>query len=411
MTLSADTLGDQESACENADYEDARTSTMSRMSGPVTILGLDDDVLREIFSWSTASVDQVWGVGATFENLAFNAILRARHMYLLARICRRFKDIVYGHAALWAAIVGVPGDDESLSFVLQKTSQAPLTLVRPFFDAVPDAQHDFAKHNMHRFAILRLKQTRDRNWAPVLSGRTLPTLTGLSVITHQDPFYRGPPLVVGQTFPVKTQPHYEDDIPPLYAPNLRFLELQAFYIPFRAPQLQDLQLTSIRGLSPPALMDALSALPLLRRLSIVPGRPSMGPQDDLPDEWRWAGSPIVSLPNIEYVHLEGVESTFVAGLFTSAVIPLSAGISVHIGVLAGMEDMDAIASALRRFISYPAYDSVRFQSGVVFDLFTQGADESAPRISLRMPIMSTARGYNFFECVAKVAQHLPRRHV
>ncbi|KZV70365.1 hypothetical protein PENSPDRAFT_752682 [Peniophora sp. CONT] len=355
---------------------------------------VDDDVLREIISWAVVAYDQPWPVVTPFPSHQVNVRNRAYVMSRLVRVCRRFKEIVYGHAVLWASIAGVPGSEEGFNFVLERARQVPLSIAdreggHRSLRRILRAQCAFATNHLDRVRILCVDQSKDYNWLSKLSGRSAPALTALDV------YFTSVDLDVLK----------EDTIPPLDAPSLRSLRLSLFFIPFRAPQLQELSLSKCYKLSPATLLDVLSSTPLLERLSLAMTLPFRVVQ---PGNWPDCTGREVHLSHLERLILHCVPCDTVAQFLSYLVLPAETGVRIELSSRDTFPKMRAMGQALQPFLSCPAYDTIRIREGNFIELFalhSQGLD--SPRVSLS----GLKCDENPFGYVAELTRFLLPRHI
>lgn len=356
------------------------------------IYRVNNDVLREIISWAVITYDQRWPDVTPFPSFETSITDRAHTMLRLIKVCRRFKDIIYGHASLWAGIAGVPSSEEGFNFVLEKACQVPLAIVAHGREGrtlkLKPAQSDFATNHLDRVSILCAKQSTDYNWFSKLSGRLAPALTALDV-----DFLSSLGVEDGA-------------ITPLDAPSLRFLRLSHFFIPFKAPQLQELSLYMCSMISPATLLDVLSSTPLLERLSLTMTLPHAKEMEES-ENWTDCTGREVHLPHLERLFLHHVPCDTVAKFLGHLVLPAETG--VYLKVISHeipIPKIGAMGQALHPFLSCPIYDSIRIRHGNFFELFARDYRDDSPRVQLR----GYSRDQSSFKYVEELAPFLlPRR--
>ncbi|KZV70364.1 hypothetical protein PENSPDRAFT_752681 [Peniophora sp. CONT] len=356
------------------------------------IYRVHDDVLREIISWAVIIYDQPWPDATPFPSLETSITDRAHTMVRLIKVCRRFKDIIYGHATLWAGIAGVPSSEEDFNFVLEKAGQVPLAIVVHGREGrtlkLKPAQSAFATNHLDRVSILCANQSADYNWFHKLSGRSAPALTALKV--HFPPF-----VGVG-----------DGETSPLDAPSLRFLSLHRLLIPFKAPQLQELSLSRCGRMSPATLLDVLSSTSLLERLSLTTLPCEDGVEES--ENWTDCTGREVHLPHLERLFLHQVSCDTVAEFLGHLVLHAETGVYIQVTKHNNpIQNMGVMGPVLHPFLSCPVYDSIRIRHGNFLELFARDSRDDSPRVSLRV----FSRDENTFEYVEELSPFLLPRHI
>ncbi|VDC00407.1 unnamed protein product [Peniophora sp. CBMAI 1063] len=311
------------------------------------IMHVNDDVLKEIIVACMESADTYYGAGPPdefkdFLSLRLNLRDRKRNLYTMIRVCRRFRDVAYANADIWASIAGASGSERGFNRLVERARRAPLTLVHSRERTLSDTQIDYAVKNLDRIARLSVETNESCDWAEILSGKSMASLSALSVSSFS-------------RYTVSTRQYA---LPPLDAPQLRHLVFSdSFFIPVMAPRLRKLKLSGIRVIfmEPAHLLDLLSSTPFLQDLSLSDVIPSAITKKE---QWEPCLGHVAVLPMLEVLKVHADCCATIITLLEHVKLPDALDARITFTATECDADVLALGRSLQHCLVNPVFDTV-----------------------------------------------------